>query len=171
MRKMIFTKAAILSILVLVVTLSSCLHPDKNETVYSAAIEKALRQNYLNNLESLGHDIDTTELGVYYIVLEEGEGDFAQTGDTLTVGYSGWFIDEVLFDSSDIKYPDGKMTFALGDSASIAGWTDAMKVMNKGAKIQFIIPSGLAYGSSWYGNIPPYQTLIFVVKLFDIKPS
>jgi FKBP-type peptidyl-prolyl cis-trans isomerase len=38
-----------------------------------------------------------------------------------------------------------------------------MKVMNKEAKVQLVIPSELAYGSQWSYIIPPYQTLIFVI--------
>jgi FKBP-type peptidyl-prolyl cis-trans isomerase len=54
----------------------------------------------------------------------------------------------------------------------IPGWEDGLQVMNKDSRVQFIIPSELAYGSEGVGaKIPPYQTLIFVIKLFDIKPS
>jgi len=150
---------------------ASCLNTDDDEKVYSAAQEKLERGAYLDSLQAKGHDIDTTELGVYYIVIEEGEGDFAKAGDTLTVGYAGYFIDGILFDASDIYYPDGKMKFVLENPPMIPGWDDGMKVMNKNARVQFIVPSELAYGSEGWGVIPPYQTLIFVVKMFDIKPS
>ena len=56
-------------------------------------------------------------------------------------------------------------------SRMIPGCEEGIKVINKGAKVQLVIPSGLAYGSDWYSIIPPYQTLIFVIKMYDIKPS
>lgn len=167
----IFKNLAIFAVIAFAV--SSCLQPNDDEKTYSAAEEKLLRETYLDSLISKGHNIDTTENGVYYVMIEEGEGEFAEAGDTLTVGYAGYFIDGVMFDSSEIHFPDGKMEFVLEGEQSrmIPGWEEGLKVMNKGARAQLIIPSELAYGSNWYGNIPPYQTLIFVIKLYDIKPS
>ena len=127
--------------------------------------------NYINTLIANGRDVDTTDLGVYYVVLEEGEGEYAKTGDTLSVGYSGYFVDGTLFDTSNYNDNNGKFEFVLGGISLIPGWEDAMKVMNKNAKIQFIIPSELAYGSTGQGTIPPYTTLVFVIKMLDIKPS
>lgn len=150
---------------------TSCLDVDEDEKIYTAAEEIHYREAYIDSMFAHGHDVDTTSLGVYYITIEEGEGEFAKAGDTLTVGYAGYFIDGRLFDASEINSPDGKRTFVLEEDEMIPGWDSGMKVMNKGATVQFIIPSEQAYGDEWYGNIPPYQTLIFVVKLFDIQPS
>lgn len=150
---------------------TSCLDVDEDEKIYTAAEEIHYREAYIDSMFARGYDVDTTSLGVYYITIEEGEGDFAKAGDTLTVGYAGYYIDGRLFDASEINSPDGKMTFVLEEDEMIPGWNSGMKVMNKGATVQFIIPSERAYGEDGYGNIPPYQTLIFVVKLFDIQPS
>jgi FKBP-type peptidyl-prolyl cis-trans isomerase FkpA len=150
---------------------SSCLKTDDDRKTYSAAEEKILREAYLSNLVTKGHDIDTTSTGVYYVIIDDGEGEFAKEGDTLTVGYAGYFIDGVMFDSSEIHFPDGKYEFILGVDPMIDGWEDGVKLMNKGARFQFIIPSEKAYGSKGYGTIPPYQTLVFVIKLYEIQPS
>ncbi|SHE38546.1 FKBP-type peptidyl-prolyl cis-trans isomerase [Mariniphaga anaerophila] len=157
---------------VVALAVSSCLK-DGDEKVYTAAEEILLREAYLDSLVAKGHDIDTTANQVYYVIREEGEGDFAKSGDTLIVGYAGYFIDGVLFDSSELHYSDGKMEFVLEGEKSrmILGWEEGLKKMNKGAEFQFVIPSGQAYGSTGWGSIPPYQTLIFVTKLYDIKPS
>ena len=156
-----------------VIFISSCLNIEDEEKTYTAAEEILMRNVYLDSLINRGHDIDTTENGVYYVVIEEGEGQFAKSGDTLTLGYAGYYINGVMFDSSEIHYANGKMEFVLEGSNSrmIPGWEDGMKVMNKGTRTQFIIPSEMGYGSTGYGSIPPYQTLIFVIKLYDIKPS
>ncbi len=149
---------------------SSCLKNEDDKRTYSAAEEIALRNTYLNNLVNEGYDIDTTENGVYYVVMDEGTGDFAKQGDTLTVAYVGYFIDGTPFDTS-LGRGDGKYTFILGVTSLISGWNEGMKVMNKGSKIQFIIPSEHAYKSTGYLSVPPYQTLVFVIELFDINPS
>ncbi|MGM0620498.1 MAG: FKBP-type peptidyl-prolyl cis-trans isomerase [Bacteroidota bacterium] len=151
--------------------MSSCLDTKDEREENTAASEREILKNYLDTLVAQGHDIDTTEMGVYYVKIEDGDGDFAQPGDTLTVGYAGYFIGGTMFDSSEINSEDGKMEFVLEDPPFIAGWDDVMKVMNEGAKIQAMIPSELAYGSTGQGIIPPYETLVFVIELFDIKPS
>lgn len=149
----------------------SCLDINDDRRTYTAAEEQAFLQMYLDSLVADDYDIDTTANGVYYVVLDTGEGDFAKEGDTLTVGYAGYFIDGNLFDSSD-KLKDKKMEFILGEDSMIRGWEEGMTVINKGARVQLIIPSELAYGSTGdFYIIPPYQTLVFVIKMIDIKPS
>lgn len=148
---------------------SSCIKGDEEDRELAAAEEIKLREEYLDELIADGIQLDTTDLGVYYYFREEGEGDLARPGDTLTVTYSGYFINGRLFDSSQ-NYGDGKYRFILEDQPMIAGWDDGMKVMNEGALAEFIIPSSLAYGDDWYSGIPPYQTLVFVVELNNLRP-
>lgn len=155
----------------LVIFFTSCFKDDTKK--YTAEEEILLREAYLDSLRAQGREVKTTENGVYYTLVDPGEGDYPKSGDTLTIGYSGFFIDGRIFDSSDYSFPDGKMEFILEGEKSrmIPGFEEGIKMINKGAKVQLIIPSGLAYGSDWYSIIPPYQTLIFVIKMHDIKPS
>lgn len=150
---------------------SSCLDEDNEVDIQTKAEEEVLLNNYLANLESQDYDIDTTDLGVYYVTIEEGEGDYPQNGDTLTVGYSGYFVDGFLFDASNIHSADGKYEFILGEDQMIDGWNDGVKQVREEGKIQFIVPSELAYGPEGSGAIGPNQTLIFVVKLFELNQS
>lgn len=173
MKPGILFKVSIAAVMVLLI--SSCLkNEDDDRKIYTAAEEIAERNAYLDSLRAKGHDIDTTASGVYYVVIEEGEGNFAQEGDTVTIGYAGYLIDGTLFDTSErpsSPFQDGKWEFILGDFDAIKGWDESIMEMNEGAKMEFIVPSELAYGSSGYGLIPPYQTLIFVIKMFEINPS
>ena len=149
---------------------SSCLKNEVEEKVLTEAEQLQIQQTYLDSLVAKGADIDTTESGVYYVIMEPGEGDFAEYGDTLTVGYAGFFPFGPLFDTSVNRFPEGKMKFILGEDRMITGWEEGMRVMNKGSKVEFVIPSELAYGDRWYYSIPPYQTLVFVIVMYDIKP-
>lgn len=150
------------------VLISSCLDINETDSEHTKVQEQILLGTYIDSLESRGHDVDTVD-GVYYVILEEGEGEgkYPETGDTLSVGYSGYLIDGFRFDSSE----DGKWEFVLGSSPMIQGWDIGIKQVEEGGKIQFMVPSDLAYGETGQGIIGPYETLIFVVKLFDIKPS
>lgn len=167
MRKFAFI--FILGIL-LVVTGTSCLKI--NETAEPTREEELSSLNsYIENLISKGNDVDTTDMGVYYITIDEGTGEYPKTGDTLTVGYAAYFSDGYLFDSSIWhNTTDSTYTFVLGNPPMIQGWDDGMKVINKNAKVQLIVPSEFAYGSSGSGIVKPFQTLVFVVSMKDIKP-
>lgn len=149
---------------------TSCLKIDETQTP-TREEEQIKLKSYIDNLIAKGNDVDTTDLGVYYVTTTEGTGDYPKTGDTLTVGYAGYFTDGYLFDTSiwhNIK--DSTYTFVLGTPPLIKGWDDGMKEINKNGKAQLIMSSDFAYGSSGSGVIPPYQTLVFVVLMKDIKP-
>lgn len=150
---------------------ASCLKIDNTE-VPTREEELLNLDNYIKKLISEGNDVDTTEMGVYYVTFKEGIGNLAKTGDTLTVGYAGYFSDGYLFDTSVWhNSTDSTFTFVLGNPPMIKGWDDGMKVMKKNGKAQLIVPSDLAYGSAGAGIIPPYETLVFVIIMKDIKPS
>jgi FKBP-type peptidyl-prolyl cis-trans isomerase len=47
----------------------------------------------------------------------------------------------------------------------ITGFNEAISMMNKGADIDFIMPSKLAYGSTGAYEIEPYTPLGFNIKM------
>ncbi len=147
---------------------SSCLNNNNKEDIQTPEEEMALLSEYIHGLENEGNNVDTTALGVFYVVMEEGEGAYPQIGDSITIRYNGYLMNGDQFDSSAWNFENGLWTFVLGDGNYIEGWNDGMKVINKGAKVQLMIPSSLAYGSTGYNIIPPNNTLIFVVEMVDI---
>ncbi len=162
--------AAILVLGILLVgTITSCLKTNETEE-YTREEEQLNLKSYIDNLITKGYDVDTTDLGIYYITIDEGTGDYAKTGDTLTVGYAGYFTDGYLFDSSIWHSEDSTFTFILGNPPLIQGWDDGMKVINKNGKVELIVASDFAYGSLGSGVINPFQSLVFVVSMKDIKP-
>ncbi|BFM13715.1 macrophage infectivity potentiator Mip [Simiduia litorea] len=112
--------------------------------------------------------VQTTESGLQYKVLTEGKGAQPTTDDSVTVHYKGTLIDGTEFDSS---YTRGEpATFPV--TGVIPGWTEALQLMNKGAKYELYIPSDLAYGPGGTGPIGPNSALVFEVELLDIvKPE
>jgi len=155
----------------IVAFLSSCLGFADEPIVSSQRAEQAELTAFLNKLTESGKDIDTTSFGIYYISMEEGEGEFPKAGDSLEVGYVGYFIDGTLFDASDKLEENGTLEFVLGNPPNIPGWDKGMELINRNAKVQLIIPSKYAYGSTGLGAIPPYKTLVFVVKMINLRPS
>ena len=107
------------------------------------------------------------ESGLKYIIVEEGEGENAGTGNVVTVHYSGFLEDGTKFDSSVEK--DEPITFVLGNKKVISGWDEGITYMKKGSKARLIVPPSLGYGDMAVGKIPANSTLIFDVELIDIK--
>ena len=107
------------------------------------------------------------ESGLQYEIIEAGEegSDKPSRESTVRTHYHGTFIDGKVFDSS---YDRGQPAeFPVG--GVIAGWTEALQLMNKGAKWKLFIPYNLAYGEQGSpGGIPPYSALVFDVELLDI---
>jgi FKBP-type peptidyl-prolyl cis-trans isomerase FklB len=101
-----------------------------------------------------------------YKVIKAGTGKKPKSTDTVTVHYRGALINGAEFDSS---FKRGQpATFLV--SKVIPGWTEALQLMEVGAKWQLFIPSSLAYGEQGAGSdIGPNATLIFEVELVSIQ--
>jgi len=107
----------------------------------------------------------TTKSGLQYAILKKGDGPKPSADDVVRVHYRGTLIDGTEFDSS---YKRGKpVTFRV--KGVIAGWTEALQLMNVGTKCKLFIPSELAYGKRGAGrSIPPDASLVFEVELLGI---
>ena len=102
--------------------------------------------------------------GLQYRILQEGTGQRPTASDRVKVHYRGTLINGREFDSSYRRNQPAE----FGVKGVIAGWTEALQLMKKGAKWQVFIPPNLAYGERGRPNIPPNSTLIFEVELLDV---
>jgi len=164
-------KIFLFALLLALTGISSCLS-DSKETERTEAIELAELNQLIEKLEARGNDIDTTESGVFYLVREPGEGPLIAAYDTVIISYEGLLTTGQVFDASADWAPDGKWEFVYLDQPLIEGFNVGLALMRKGSEFEFIIPSSLAYGA--YGSPPligPYETLIFWVKIHDIRAS
>ncbi len=113
----------------------------------------------------------TPEKDVTDLTIEElsvGTGTAAATGNTVTVHYTGWLTDGKEFDSSVPR--DQPFTFTLGQGQVITGWDQGVVGMKVGGRRKLKIPYQMAYGEGGRPPvIPPKATLIFEVKLLEVK--
>lgn len=124
-----------------------------------AANEKFLAENKQKE------GVQTTASGLQYKVLKEGTGKVPTADQTVKVEYEGRLIDGTVFDASS-KHGDEPAVFS--PNRVIKGWKEALTMMPVGSEWELYIPQDLAYGPQDQGEIKPYSTLIFKVKLVDI---
>lgn len=111
--------------------------------------------------------IQETATGMQYEILTEGDGQKPTSTDIVSVHYHGTLIDGTVFDSSVQRGTPA----SFGVHQVIPGWTEALQLMNVGAKYRLYIPQNLAYGANPHpgGPIQPFSTLIFDVELLAIN--
>jgi FKBP-type peptidyl-prolyl cis-trans isomerase len=94
-----------------------------------------------------------------------GSGRAAQTGDTVSVQYTGTLLSGEKFDSS---YDHGGTPFkvTLGKGEVIQGWDQGLVGMKVGGKRKLRIPPELGYGEQGSPpTIPANASLVFDVAL------
>ncbi len=108
-------------------------------------------------------DVVTTESGLQYKVLVPGSGAKPGIDSMVEVHYAGRLLDGTEFDSSVKRGVPAQ----FGVTQVIAGWTEALQLMEEGSKWELYIPADLAYGPGGTGPIGPNATLIFEVELLQ----
>jgi FKBP-type peptidyl-prolyl cis-trans isomerase FkpA/FKBP-type peptidyl-prolyl cis-trans isomerase FklB len=158
------------------------LHGDSAALQMSVEEAQSYIQEYLNKVQTRESDktkeegvkfleenkaksgVFTTESGLQYQVVTEGEGEKPLASDQVKVHYTGTLLDGTVFDTSI-----GGEPAVFGVSQVISGWTEGLQIMPVGSKYIFWIPSELAYGTSGAGrDIKPNSMLKFEVELLEI---
>ncbi|MBR1538819.1 MAG: FKBP-type peptidyl-prolyl cis-trans isomerase [Bacteroidales bacterium] len=109
----------------------------------------------------------TTESGLQYKIVREGDGIKPTERDTVEVNYEGKNLAGTVFDSS---YDRG-VTAKFPLNGVIKGWTEGMQYIGEGGEIELWIPAELAYGDRNVGaDIGPNEALKFKVELISVRP-
>lgn len=153
------------------------------------AENKKLSDEWLAAIEK-ENGVQKTESGILYKIVNEGDMNTKATNDTdvVKVLYTGKTRKDIVFDSNrwaDIPEQrktmitnfqpenagkDNPIEFPL--NGVIKGWTEGMKLVGKGGRIQLWIPAELAYGERGAGqDIGPNEALFFDVELLEVKAA
>jgi len=129
-------------------------------TKNNSAAETFLKEN------GAKEGVTTTESGLQYKVITQGEGPKPQAEDIVKVHYKGTLLDGTEFDSSYAR--NEPAVFPLNQV--IPGWTEAVQLMNVGSTFQLFLPPNLAYGDRGAPPvIEPGSMLVFDVELIGIE--
>jgi FKBP-type peptidyl-prolyl cis-trans isomerase FkpA len=106
--------------------------------------------------------VTTTASGLQYQVVKKGTGPMPTDADVVLVNYSGSLRDGSVFDKAE------RAPFPV--TGVVPGFSEALKLMNRGSKYRFWIPPALGYGeTSPDPKLPAHSVLVFDVELIDFK--
>ena len=115
-------------------------------------------------------DFKRTDAGVYIHTMSESGNEIIQKGQTLTMNYTGMYLDGEVFETT-IK-PDGDhqpITVVSGNEQVIRGWEQAFLKMRAGSSYIVGVPSYLAFGERGRGVVPSNTVLIFEINIITVK--
>lgn len=118
-------------------------------------------------IDSTGWKMEKTATGLRYEIIEKGNGPVAKEGKTVRYGYEVRLISgEVIYTSDQSGFKE----FKIGSGGVESGLEEGILMLSVGDKARFIIPSYLAHGLSGdQDKVPPKATLIYIVKLIEVK--
>jgi len=118
-------------------------------------------------IDSSGWNMLKTATGLRYEIIEKGNGPKAETGKIARFEYEIKLISgEIIYSSKQ----SGPKEFRIGSGGVESGLEEGILLLKSGDKAKFVIPSFLAHGLSGdQDRIPPKATLIYTVKLIDLK--
>ena len=115
-------------------------------------------------------DLSTTDSGLQYFDIVEGDGEIPVDGQDVVVEYAAWLQEgeEYIASSATVGEP---LTFTLGSDVGVfPGWDEGVSTMKPGGKRYLVIPPELALGAEGGGRIPPNAVIIMEVELLEVKP-
>lgn len=120
-----------------------------------------------NFLDSNNYDVEPTESGLYYIEEVPGDSVLIEYGDMVDLYYRGYFLDGRVFESN--FEDDSPIRISIPNDLIPQGWNEGLKLMSKGSEGVLIIPYDLAYGATGTRVIGPYMTLVYDIKIKDVR--
>ena len=110
--------------------------------------------------------LQQTGTGLRYRITYPGIGSLIRPGQKISMKYS-----VRLLTGEMVRYtrPGEIFTFVAGRGEVITGLEEGILLLKKGSKVNFIVPSHLAFGVAGDPpDIPPRASLVFDIEIVDI---
>lgn len=120
---------------------------------------------FINSKKQEDPEIKTTESGLSYKIINEGEGEKATDEDYVKVIYVGKLINDTVFDDSKGEAREFPVR------GVVPGFAEGLKLLGKGGKAILYIPGKLGYGVQGQpaAGIGRNQMLVFEVEVTEIN--
>jgi len=117
-------------------------------------------------VQRYGWEMNVSSTGLWYQILDIGEGKKPQEGDKVELLYEMMLLTgEKVYDSEE----KGAICFVLEKSGELIGLHEAAKMLKEGGKARFIIPSYLGYRTIGDGEkIEGNTSFVVIVKSLKI---
>ncbi|MDR0594310.1 MAG: FKBP-type peptidyl-prolyl cis-trans isomerase [Bifidobacteriaceae bacterium] len=96
-----------------------------------------------------------------------GAGAPVESGQTVTVKFTGWLWDGAEFDST--WGDNASMAWRMISGETMPGLLDGLLGQTVGSQVLLIIPPKLAFGELEMEGIPPQSTLVYVIDILDAR--
>lgn len=104
---------------------------------------------------------ETTVSGLKIQTVKPGNGPKPTDSDVVLVNYRGTLTNGTEFDANQ------RAPFPV--EGLVPGFTEALKLMQRGGSYKICIPAALGYGAQGNERIPANSTLLFDIELIDFK--
>lgn len=115
-------------------------------------------------------DLQTTDSGLQYYDIVEGDGDTPELGSAVSTNFTIWVQEdggERFIVSSEGQ---GPIPFVVGAGNTVfPGWDEAVTTMKEGGKRYLVVPPELGLGPQGGGEIPPDATLVMEIELVEVQ--
>jgi len=166
-------KTLIISFLLIILTIScnqnqdtrkASLGPGKEEMVELnrnlVRKDKEIIENYI---ERKNLSMKESPTGLWYMIKEEGTGDFITDNDRVVMNYECHLLDGTKCYSSE---EFGPKVIILGRSEIEPGLYEGLGLLKRGGEAVFILPPFMAFGLVGDGKkIPPRATIVYTISI------
>ena len=110
--------------------------------------------------------LTTTDSGLQYYEISEGEGTAATENSTVSTKYTLWVKTETGYNYIDQSPEGSPLSFVIGRGDTVfPGWEEGATGMKVGGKRLLIIPPELAFGPADNGVIPANSTMVMEIEV------
>lgn len=118
-------------------------------------------KEFMSKILAADKDVKTTESGMSYKILKQGNGPVAKNGSKVKVIYTGKLIDGTVFDSSEGQAVE------FSTEGVVPGFAEALTTFPAGTHLTLYLPQDLAYGQQGAAVIEPGSTLVFDLEIVE----
>jgi FKBP-type peptidyl-prolyl cis-trans isomerase FkpA len=131
---------------------------------YLVQKDKEIIQNYIERKDLKMKESPT---GLWYLIKNEGSGQFIKDNDRVVMEYECQLIDGTVCYSSDDL---GPRQVIIGKTDIEPGLNEGLRLLKPGAEALFILPPFLAFGLVGDGKkIPPRTIIVYRVSILSEK--